>query len=512
MASSTKKSQTGFSMVEVLVSLFVVSILTSVISSVVVGAASLNARTTLRAEAGSLAFKKVQDYMNQSFDNIPLGLVATSYEVEDFAAEAEALNLKNVNAKVYVEPESVLQPPTTTTRDYNQTIAADSAFVGGSEINTVNTKVHDATGYWYAISRMSDDSYTNYTYSGYTSNPDNLAGPSINLGSAQIVESIRVNWYACRYGASNFRVEAKNSSPTTNSGWTTIVSGLSDNMAFSCSAGDLPQDINVSASTTPYQYWRLYFVDADDSDFAVISELEAYSVGSPGDIVEQQGADATASPGALFFSDSALEMSENSSFGHQSVGIIFDGIDTAQGATINDAYIEFTADQSNAGAVELLVSGVDVDTTTPWSGSYAVDRAVDNDSSDGKTGTAAKITWVPAVWVAGDAGANTRVDVTPIVKELVDRLGWTVDNSMAFAFQYLSGSDRRVAQRSPSARLVVNWSETTTSISNYEDADGDGDVDNPTLVRVTAIVEYDAFGRRHSVMHEAYVRRFGVTD
>jgi prepilin-type N-terminal cleavage/methylation domain-containing protein len=67
------QTQSGFSMVEVLVSLALVSMLISVIYVIVINSTSLNARTTLRAEAGSLAFKKIQDYINLGYDNIPIG-------------------------------------------------------------------------------------------------------------------------------------------------------------------------------------------------------------------------------------------------------------------------------------------------------------------------------------------------------------------------------------------------------------------------------------------------------
>ena len=509
---SPKISQKGFSMVEVLVALSLVSMLISVIYVIVINSTSLNAQTTLRAEAGSLAFKKIQDYVNLGYDNIPIGDGAFSYEVEDFSLEAESESLANATAKVYIEPESVLTTSTNTeTTDFTQTITADAAFVSGSEINSVD--YDDATGDYWREWRINDDSYSNYTYSAYSSNPNNMASPSIDLGSARDVDTIRVDWYYCGYGADNFRVQAKNNSPNSNSGWTNIVSGLSDN-GIPCNFGSNPQDIDVSSNTTPYRHWRLFIEDAEDEDFNVFSELEAFSSGVPGDIVEQQGSDASDSPGELFFSSSDLEMTEDGSRGQQSIGIIFDDIDTTQGATIDSAYIEFTADETDSTPVTLLVTGVDRDNAQPWSGSFAVDNAVDNDSSDGSVGTTATTTWTPSAWSAGETGGDTRVEVTSIVQEIVDRVGWSVDNDMAFAIQYVSGSGERVAERSPAPELVINWSEstTTTSTGPYEDLDSDGDVDNPTLLRATAVIEYDSQGRRQKVEYVTYIRKFGVSD
>ncbi len=499
-------------MVEVLVSLALVSMLISIIYVIVINSTSLNAQTALRAEAGSLAFKKIQDYINLGYDNIPIGDNAFSYEVEDFSAEAEVASLNNAEAKVYIEPESeVISTTVTETTDFTQTITADAAFVSGSEINSIN--YHDATGDYWREWQIRDDSYSNYTYSAYSYNPNNMASPSIDLGSARVVDTIRVDWYYCGYGADDFRVEAKNNSPNSNSGWTTIVDGLSDN-GIPCSTGSNPQDIDVSSNSTPYRYWRLYIEDAEDNNFNVFSELEAYSAGVPGDIVEQQGADASDSPGDLFFSSSDLEMAEDGSRGNQSIGIIFDDIDTTQGATIDSAYIEFTADETDSTAVNLLVTGVDRDNAQPWTGSFAVDNAVDSDSSDGSVGTLATTTWSPDPWSAGEVGEDTRVDVTSIVQEIINRVGWQVDNDMAFAIQYISGSGERVAERNPAPRLVINWSETSTMTDTgpYEDTDADGDADNPTLLKATAVIEYDAQGIRQRVEYATFIREFGVSD
>ncbi len=504
------KEESGFSLLEVMVSLFLVSLLLGVMSSIVQNAMSLNAKAKLRSDAGALAFKKIQDYINLDYDSIPIGDDGFAYEVEDFSSEAESLNLRNASAKVYIEPESELQTPTTTSNNYSQVVSADTAFVSGSEIAAVD--YDDATGDWYRVSRISDNNYSNYTYSRYASSPDNLASPSIDLGSSTVVETIRVNWFSCGYGANNFRVEAKDSNPSSNSGWTTIVSGLSDN-GISCSGGSNPQDIDVSSNSTPYRHWRLYFIDAEDDDYAVISELEAFSAAIPGDTVEQNGADASSNPGQLYFSSSDLEMSEDGSRGHQSLGMIFDGVNAAQGATVDNAYLEFTADESDSDSVSLLVRGANVDNASPWSGDYAVDNAVDSDGSDGSTGTIATVSWNPSSWTSGDNGANTQVDVTAIVQEIINRAGWNPGNDIALTVQYVSGSGRRVAERTPAPELVLEWSEEVTSTpGDYVDADLDGDVDNPNLLRATAIITYEAFGKTHTSQYSTFIRKFGVSD
>jgi prepilin-type N-terminal cleavage/methylation domain-containing protein len=510
---SKDSSEYGFSMVEIMVSLVVLSMLVGVMFTIVTNSSSLNAKTALRAEAGALAFAKIQDYINLSFNNIPIGDDVNAYEVEDFSSEAQALKLSNASAKVYIEPESELPSGSTPTiTNYSQSISADSTFASGSEINSID--VDDAIGAYWRRDRISDDSFSNYTYNEDSPGANNKPLPSIDLGSAQDVDTIRIEWWTCTYGANNFRIEAKNSSPNTNSGWTTIRAGLADNGIPCSSSASAAQDIDVSSNSTPYRYWRMYVVEGTHPLWNVISEFEAFSSGTPGDIVEQQGSDATDNPGELFFSSSDLEMSDNGVSGQQSIGIIFDDVDTPQGATITNSYIEFTADENDSGAVSLLVTGVDTNNAQPWTTSFAVDNAVDNDSSDGLIGTNATTSWSPPAWTAGEVGSDTTVDVTSIVQEIVNRGGWISNNDLAFAVQYQSGSGKRVAERLPSPRLVIEWSETTniSSSSDYVDADGDGDVDNPNLLRVTTVIEYDTFGTRQRVEYSSYVRKFGVSD
>jgi type II secretory pathway pseudopilin PulG len=114
----------GFTLVEILVSLGALSILLLVITTVVSTTASVNSRTNLNTDAGVAAFQKVQDYVNTSFDSITIGDDATSYEVEDFSGDANLDHLKNVEAKLYVEPASVVNSGTTTETTTITTAAA----------------------------------------------------------------------------------------------------------------------------------------------------------------------------------------------------------------------------------------------------------------------------------------------------------------------------------------------------------------------------------------------------
>jgi type II secretory pathway pseudopilin PulG len=504
----TNHKDAGFTLIEVMTALFVVFLLLGSMTVIIQNAIGINGKTNLRSDASSLAYKKVQDYINTDFDNIPIGDIGSAYEVEDFGAQAQGEKLRNATAKVFVEPESVVNStPTTTTTNYAQNINLDTTYVAGSEINSSNA--HDATGDWFQISRIRDNNYTNYTYSRYASNPDNLASPSIDLGYATVVDTIRINWYSCTYGANNFRIEAKNSSPSSNSGWTTILSGLNDG-GYPCAASQA-QDISVSSNTTPYRYWRLYIVDATSTSYNVISELEAFSAATPGDTVEQHGSTASDSPGKLYFSNTNLEMSEAGTRGQQSLGMIFNNLNINKDATITSAILNFTSAEAQSGAVTLRIKAANVDSAIPWAGDYAVDYAVDTDSSDGKTGTLASITWTPPAWSVNENGADTRIDIAPVIQELVNRAGWSKGNKIAISVQYVSGSGKRVALRNVNPSLQLAWTESVTVAGgNYVDVNGDGDADNPTMLRVTAVIEYDGYGDRHRVEYSTFIRKFGI--
>ncbi|MEM6997531.1 MAG: type II secretion system protein [Patescibacteria group bacterium] len=516
---TNKQTEFGFTVIEVLASLVVIGIILSLTVTIITTSQSVNRRTAVNADASAAAFEKLQDYINTSYASIPVGSSTGSYEVEDFTSEISGLNLVNAVAKVYVEPLSIVDTTTTTVvTNYSQNVAADSTFLDGSEIVSIQERDNQGNDWrWesnFNENTTNNSQYTNYTYNRWDNNPDNLPSPSIDLGSAQTVDLLLLNWYHCNYESTDFRVEAKNSSPTVNSGWTTIESGLSKtNVPCNTNnTSDHSQSIDVSSNTTPYRYWRLYFVNSTHWRYQVISEFEAFSSGVPGDIVEQHGAGASNSPGALYFSSSDLELAEDGDRGQQSVGIIFDNLDPTQGSTIDDAYIEFTADESDDDPVTLRVTGVDADSPPAWSGTFVVDNSVDTDNSDGFVGTTATSTWTPADWSTGESGPDTRVNVTSILQEIVNRSGWSPSSSAAFVIQYVSGSDKRVAERTPAPELFIDWSEseTVTNPGIYIDNDGDGDADNPTLLRVTTRIEYESYGQQRQAEYVTFIRQDGI--
>jgi hypothetical protein len=500
--------QRGFSVAEVLTAIVLATLVIVVMASSIEIVVSLNSKASRRADAGALAFKKVQDYINVDFSSVPIGSTANDYEIEDFSSEAEAAGLQNADAKVYIEPASAISGAITNTESFTVAVSADTAFAAGARFSTARFHVSD--GGWRNPTRIRDNNYSNYTH-----NPDstNVASPSIDLNEPRNVDTIRVNYYYCGYGLTNFAIQAKNSSPTSNSGWVTISSGLSSG-GIPCSVGSNPIDYDVSSNTTAYRYWRLFIVSSESSSMTAISELEAFSSGTPGDTVEQRSASASFNAGGLDFSSSNLELTDAGSAGQQSVGIKFNNVGVPKSAMLTSAYISFTPVSSSSLPIQLRARGVAVDSAGLWNGVFAVDKAIDNDNSDGLVGTTSLINWDVPAWIAGGANTNTRMDVTSIVQEIINRAGWVSGNNIAFGITYVSGLGVRQATRSPAPQLVLQWDESTEVLlpGGYVDVNGDGDVDNPTLLKVVSVIEFDHFGSRQRVEYVTYMRQYGVGD
>ena len=155
--------------------------------------------------------------------------------------------------------------------------------------------------------------------------------------------------------------------------------------------------------------------------------------------------------GAVGLGSSDLELVQESTI--QTVGIRFNGLSLPQGATITSAYIQFTADETDSVATNLVVEG------------HAVDNApvflASTNNISARSKTAASVAWAPQAWSAvGAAGAAERTaDLSPVVQELVDRPGWSGGNSIAFI---VTGSGKRVAEShngapASAARLVITY-------------------------------------------------------
>ena len=139
--------------------------------------------------------------------------------------------------------------------------------------------------------------------------------------------------------------------------------------------------------------------------------------------------------GSMRLTSSDLEMVFDGD--DQAVGLRFTNVTIPQGATINNAYVQFTVDEENSDATSLTVSG------------HAADNAPTFSSVGGnirtRPATTSSVPWSPVPWtVRGRAGPDERTpDISNVIQEIVNRPGWSLGNSIAIV---VTGSGERTAE------------------------------------------------------------------
>jgi len=148
--------------------------------------------------------------------------------------------------------------------------------------------------------------------------------------------------------------------------------------------------------------------------------------------------------GAVSVTSSDLELGRERS--PQLVGIRFDNLGLPPGATILEAWLEFTTDERSTNYCDLVIAAAAEDSAAPLtSASYDLTS---------RPRTQAEVYWVPPVWTTvGNSGAAQRTpDLSSILQEIVDRPGWTQSNAMLLLIR---GLGRRTAESANGVREVA---------------------------------------------------------
>jgi len=142
-------------------------------------------------------------------------------------------------------------------------------------------------------------------------------------------------------------------------------------------------------------------------------------------------------------SNSDLDLGDFNTDGNSKAytGIRFTNVLVHQGRTINRAYIQLTSYRDLSGDCNLVVSAHDRD-DGPYFNTNDINNLKDR-FEPGEETTAHTIWNVPA-WTQYQKDNDTRVDVTSIVQELVNRGGWNQGNAMVFLIE---GTGKRDAHR-----------------------------------------------------------------
>jgi hypothetical protein len=118
----------------------------------------------------------------------------------------------------------------------------------------------------------------------------------------------------------------------------------------------------------------------------------------------------------------------------QVVGLRFQGIQIPTGATVTNAHITFTSDETDRVATNLIIYGHDIGDTFTFANT--------SNNITGRAKTDASATWAPEAWSIVGQVHNT-TDLSAIVNEIVDRPDWATGNGMAFIF---TGTGERTAE------------------------------------------------------------------
>lgn len=142
--------------------------------------------------------------------------------------------------------------------------------------------------------------------------------------------------------------------------------------------------------------------------------------------------------GTMYMNSSDLELvNDGTTYGNQKVGMRFTGITVPQGATITNAYIQFTCDETGTTATSLTIKGEDANNSAAFA------STANNVSS--RAQTTASVSWSPASWsTVGQATTTQRTpNISSIIQTIVNRTGWVSGNAMSII---ITGTGKRTAE------------------------------------------------------------------
>lgn len=117
---------------------------------------------------------------------------------------------------------------------------------------------------------------------------------------------------------------------------------------------------------------------------------------------------------------------------YRSGGLRFPSVAVAQGATISSAILRATVQAAPGGTIEVTAVGFDSDNAAAWQSDGPIP------GGQGFTDTTA--TYVRNITTSDVQSTDIDFDVTAIVQEIVDRVGWVSGNAMSFALRNTSGA------------------------------------------------------------------------
>lgn len=256
-------------------------------------------------------------------------------------------------------------------------------------------------------------------------------------------------------------------------------------------------------SSTPYSYnWtptvnnQSYTIKAiakDNEGNETTSEEITIYVGSISETITSivsgtnDDAEEHQSSGAMYMNSSDLELVyDGTSKGNQHIGMLFRNLTIPTNATITNAYIQFTTDETNSGATSLAIKVQDA--------SNASDITTQSYNITSRSYYNQSVAWSPSEWNSvGASGAAQRTpDLKALVQYVVNKTDWKSGNSIMF---YISGTGERTAESydgstSGAPKLIVTYNTATSG--------GGNNGETPTCEDISVTLVFDKYSSETS--------------
>ncbi|MDC1162439.1 Ig-like domain-containing protein, partial [Tenacibaculum sp.] len=302
-------------------------------------------------------------------------------------------------------------------------------------------------------------SYPKVTITSPTSDSTNTVNTPININATASDSDGTVN--SVKFYVNNNLINTDTNAPYSFN-WTPIT----NNQSYSIKA--IAQDNEGNETTS----------DEVTIYIGIVSKTIATSITRGNDDVEEYQ-----SSGQMYLNSTDLELvKDGNSKGNQHVGLLFRTLSIPKDAKITNAYIQFTADETNTGTTSLSIKVQN--STNP------TDITSQNYNVSSRNYYTQVVNWNPSSW--NTIGASGTLQRTPnlknLVQHIVNKSQWNLGNKMLF---YISGTGERTAESyegssAKAPKLVISF-ET-----------GDGGGNPPTCENISVQIVFDQYSKETS--------------
>jgi len=152
----------------------------------------------------------------------------------------------------------------------------------------------------------------------------------------------------------------------------------------------------------------------------------------------------------------------------QSVGIRFPDLDIPRGATITNAYLEFTSYEAYSDDIDLTINSHSVDNSSAF--------ASNNYNISSRSKSNASVNW-NNIETWGSNTAYQSPDISALLQEITDRTGWSQNNAISFILTGANGNRRAYSyDGNPNRATLLHVEFSTGSATLRADVNQDGSI------------------------------------